>query len=116
MGSRVVMRSRCVGAWSIPGATEALSVIIMARKQAVKTHCTPHPFALRLFQDLEPTLPISLRKTGASLEVPLAAAMLGTPWSEGLRGKERTTERPRLTRRVVSGPCVAKKTLRPVTA
>lgn len=61
-GRAVVMRSRCVGAWSIPGATEVLSVIIMARKQAVKTHCTPHPLTLCLLQDLELTLPNQLQE------------------------------------------------------
>lgn len=82
----------------------------------MKIHCTPHPLALCLLQDLEPTLPISLRKRGDSLEVPSAAAMLGTPWSEGLCRKERSTERPNLNRRVGSGPHMAKETLHPVTA
>lgn len=67
MGSGVVTRSRCLGAWSIPGATEVLNVIIMARKQAVKTRCTPHPLALCLLQDLGQSLPTSPRQRGASL-------------------------------------------------
>lgn len=83
MGSRVVMRSRCLGAWSIPGVTEVLSVIIMARKRAVKTHHALLLLAVLLLQDLEPALPISPRKTGASLEVILAAAM---PGHHGQRG------------------------------
>lgn len=50
MGSRVVMRSIRVGAWSIPGATEVLSVVTMAGKLTVKTNCTPHPVPLHLLQ------------------------------------------------------------------
>lgn len=74
VGSRVVMRSICVGAWSIPGATEVLSVITMARKLAVKTNCIPHPLSLHLLQGLDLRLPTRLRKTGTSLQMPLAAA------------------------------------------
>lgn len=86
MGSRVVMRSRCVGAWSIPGVTEVLSVIIMARKQAVKTHHTPHPLDLHLLQDLEPTLPQENRsQPGVSFRCSCARTL----WSEGLCRKEK---------------------------
>lgn len=99
-----------------PRCYRALSVIIMARKRAVKTDHTPHPLALCLLQDLDLTFLISPRKTGASLEVPSDAAMPGTPWSERLYGKESSTERPRLTRRVGSRPHMAKKTLNCVTA
>lgn len=87
MGSRVVMRSISVGAWSIPGATEVLSVITMARKLAVKTNRTPHPLSLHLLQGLDPRLPISLRKTGTGLEVPLAAPCGQTSCAER-RGEE----------------------------
>jgi len=87
----------------------------MARKQAVKTHHTPHPLDLCLLQDPEPTLPISPRKTAASLEVPLAVAMLGHHGQRGCAEK-RGAQRPRLNRRAGSGPRVAKKALNTVIA
>lgn len=69
--------------WSIPGATEVLSVITVARKLAVKNNCTPHPPSLHLLLGLDPRLPIRLRKTGTSLEVPLAAPCGQTTAWEG---------------------------------
>lgn len=83
----MVMRSICVGAWSIPGATEVLSVITMARKPAVKTNCTPHPLSLHLLQGPDPRLPIRLGKTGTSLELPLSATCGQTSCVER-RGEE----------------------------
>lgn len=60
MGSGVVTRSRCVGAWRIPGAMEALSVIIMARKRAAKTHQLHNPCLCvfsRIWGQLSPSAP-----------------------------------------------------------
>lgn len=92
VGSGVVTRSRCLGAWSIPGATEVLNVIIMARKQAVKTCCTPHPLALCLLQDLGQSLPTSTQAKGSQPGGGvLAAAMPGTPRIRGAvkKGEEK---------------------------
>lgn len=78
MGSGVVTRNRCVGAWSIPGAMGSAKCYY----HGCKNPPAPQSLSLCLLRDLGLTLPISPRQMGARVEVP--SAVPGPSESEGL--------------------------------